>query len=208
MTSLFFPETAITGRRIGYARVSTQDQKLRMQLDALEAAQCERIFKDHGVSGGKASRPGLDRALKSLKRGDALVVLKLDRLGRSVQHLSDLLVRFGAEGIHFCSLAEGINTTTPGGKLVYHLFAAMAEFQRDVIRENTVLGLAAAKQRGARLGRPPLLDIDAILEGHRHVTQFGIPITKVAERLEYPTPHSPEGSNAQGWSGCTESSVA
>jgi len=155
-----------------------------MQLDALKAAECERIFKDHGVSGGKASRPGLDRALKTLQRGDALVVLKLDRLGRSVQHLSDLLVRFGNEGIHFCSLAEGISTTTPGGKLVYHLFAAFAEFQRDIIRENTVLGLEAAKQRGANLGRPRLLSIDDVLEGHRHVTQFGIPIGEVAERLE------------------------
>lgn len=184
MTALFLPSIAITGRRIGYARVSTQDQKLRMQLDALKAAACERIFKDHGVSGGKASRPGLDKALKTLQRGDALVVLKLDRLGRSVQHLSDLLVRFGNEGIHFCSLAEGINTTTPGGKMIYHVFAAFAEFQRDIIRENTVLGLEAAKQRGARVGRPRLLDINEILEGHRHVTQFGIPIGEVAERLE------------------------
>jgi DNA invertase Pin-like site-specific DNA recombinase len=184
MTALFLPSIEVKGRRIGYARVSTQDQKIRMQLDALKAAECERIFKDHGVSGGKASRPGLDKALKSLRRGDALVVLKLDRLGRSVQHLSDLLVRFGNEGIHFCSLAEGINTTTPGGKLVYHLFAAFAEFQRDIIRENTVLGLAAARQRGANLGRPRLLSIDDVLEGHRHVTQFGIPIGEVAERLD------------------------
>lgn len=184
MTSYFFPSIEVTGRRIGYARVSTADQKLRMQLDGLKAAQCDRIFKDHGISGGKASRPGLDQALKTLKRGDALVVLKLDRLGRSVQHLSDLLVRFGNEGIHFCSLAEGINTTTPGGKLVYHLFAAFAEFQRDIIRENTVLGLEAAKQRGANLGRPRLLSIDDVLEGHRHVTQFGIPIGEVAERLD------------------------
>jgi len=184
MTNLFFPSIEVTGRRIGYARVSTQDQKLRMQLDALKSAQCDRIFKDQGISGGKASRPGLDKALTTLKRGDALVVLKLDRLGRSVQHLSDLLVHFGNEGIHFCSLAEGINTTTPGGKLVYHLFAAFAEFQRDIIRENTVLGLAAAKQRGANLGRPRALGIDAILEGHRHVTQLGIPIGEVAQRLD------------------------
>lgn len=182
--NLFFPSIEITGRKIGYARVSTQDQKLRMQLDALKAAECERIFKDHGVSGGKASRPGLDKALKTLKRGDALVVLKLDRLGRSVQHLSDLLVHFGNEGIHFRSVAEGIDTTTPGGKLVYHLFAAMAEFHRDIIRENTMLGLAAAKQRGAKLGRPRLLSIDDVLEGHRHVTQFGITIGEVAQRLE------------------------
>lgn len=184
MTNFFLPSIEVTGRRIGYARVSTQDQKLRMQLDALKSAQCDQIFRDHGVSGGKASRPGLDKALKTLKRGDALVVLKLDRLGRSVQHLSDLLVRFGNEGIHFCSLAEGINTTTPGGKLVYHLFAAFAEFQRDIIRENTVLGLAAARKKGSRLGRPRLLSIDDVLEGHRCVTQFGIPIGVVAERLE------------------------
>ncbi|MDH4980944.1 recombinase family protein [Hyphomicrobium sp. D-2] len=183
MTNFFLPSIEVTGRRIGYARVSTQDQKLRMQFDALKSAQCDQIFRDHGVSGGKASRPGLDKALKTLKRGDALVVLKLDRLGRSVQHLSDLLVRFGNEGIHFCSLAEGINTTTPGGKLVYHLFAAFAEFQRDIIRENTVLGLAAARKKGSRLGRPRLLSIDDVLEGHRHVTQLGTPIHVVAERL-------------------------
>lgn len=112
------------------------------------------------------------------------MVLKLDRLGRSVQHLSDLLVRFRNEGIHFCSLAEGINTTTPGGKLVYHLFAAFAEFNRDMIRENTVLGLAAARQRGARVGRPRLLDMEEVVEGHRHVMQLGIPIGEVAQRLE------------------------
>lgn len=184
MTNLFLPSIEISGRKIGYARVSTQDQKLRIQLDALKAAQCDRVFKDHGVSGGKAKRPGLDKALKTLKRGDALVVLKLDRLGRSVQHLSDLLVRFGNEGIHFCSLAEGINTTTPGGKLVYHLFAAFAEFQRDIIRENTMLGLAAARARGASLGRPRLLSITDVLEGHRQIMQFGTPVREVADCLE------------------------
>lgn len=183
MTNLFFPSIEVTGRRIGYARVSTADQKLRMQLDALKSAGCDRIFRDHGISGGKASRPGLNKALAALKPGDALVVLKLDRLGRSVQHLSDLLVRFRDEGIHFCSLAEGINTSTAGGKLIYHVFAAVAEFGRETIRENTVLGLAAAKQRGKIVGRPRLLDIDSILEGHRHVTQFGLPIWKVAKRL-------------------------
>ncbi|WP_439543307.1 recombinase family protein [Hyphomicrobium sp.] len=184
MTNFFFPSIEVTGRRIGYARVSTADQKLRMQLDALKAAQCDHIFKDHGISGGKASRPGLDQALKTLKRGDALVVFKLDRLGRSVQHLSDLLVRLGNDGIHFCSMAEGINTTTPGGKLIYHLFAAFAEFQRDVISENTALGLAAARQRGTVLGRPPLLTIDRILAGHRAVMQQGLPITEVAKRYK------------------------
>lgn len=184
MTNFFFPSIEVTGRRIGYARVSTADQKLRMQLDALKQAHCDHIFKDHGISGGKASRPGLDQALKTLRRGDALVVFKLDRLGRSVQHLSDLLVRLGNEGIHFCSMAEGINTTTPGGKLIYHLFAAFAEFQRDVISENTALGLAAARQRGKILGRPPLLSIERILAGHEAVMQQGLPITEVAKRYK------------------------
>lgn len=184
MTNLFFPQIEGTGRRIGYARVSTRDQKLRMQMDALKSVGCERIFRDHGISGDKASRPGLNKALASLKHGDVLVVLKLDRLGRSVQHLSDLLVRFGNEGIHFCSFAEGINTTTAGGKLVYHLFAAVSEFSRETIRENTVLGLAAAKRRGKIVGRPRRLDIDAILEGHRCVVQSGTPIREVARRLD------------------------
>lgn len=184
MTNLFLPSTEITGRRIGYARVSTQDQKLRMQRDTLKAAQCERVFEDHGLSGGSGSRPGLDRALKALKPGDALVVWKLDRLGRSVQHLSDLIARFRNEGIHFCSLSEGLNTATSTGKLVYHILASVAEFQRDLIRENTVLGLAVAKSKGAKLGRPRSLNIDEILEGHRCVTQLGIPVGEVAGRLD------------------------
>ncbi len=183
MTHPLWPPLESAGRRVGYARVSTPDQKLDMQLDALRAVQCERIFKDHGISGGKASRPGLNRALAMLKPGDVLVVLKLDRLGRSVQHLSDLLARFHNEGIHFCSLAEGINTTTPGGKLIYHVFAAVAEFQRDMIRENTTLGLAAAKKRGKTIGRPYALSLDAILEGHRHVVQKNVPIGEMATRL-------------------------
>lgn len=188
MTIPLFPTIDVPGRRIGYARVSTADQKLRMQLDALKIVQCDQIFSDHGVSGGKASRPGLDKALSSLRPGDALVVLKLDRLGRSVQHLSDLLVRFGHEGIHFCSIAEGINTTTPGGKLVYHLFAAMAEFQRDMISENTRLGLAAARKRGKMPGRPRRLSIEVILECQRLRTQRGTSITDLADR--YGVSHS------------------
>lgn len=183
MTNFFLPSIEVTGRRIGYARVSTQDQKLRMQRDALKAAQCERVFEDHGLSGGSGSRPGLNRALKALKPGDVLVVWKLDRLGRSVQHLSDLIARFRNEGIHFCSLSEGLNTATSTGKLVYHILASVAEFQRDLIRENTVLGLATARKKGSRLGRPRLLTIDDILESHRHITQLGTPIHVVAERL-------------------------
>ncbi|MEP2856385.1 MAG: recombinase family protein, partial [Roseibium sp.] len=166
----------------GYARVSTPDQRLDMQLDALNAVACDPVFSDHGLSGGLAERPGLDKALKALEAGDVLVVFKLDRLGRSVLHLADLLTRFEKEGIHFCSLSEGIDTTTSGGKLVYHLFSAFAEFQRDIIRENTVAGLVAARARGSRLGRPPKLDTWDVLEAHRQIRQDGRSIEEIAER--------------------------
>ncbi|NOR63887.1 MAG: recombinase family protein [Rhodobacteraceae bacterium] len=171
------------GRKIGYARVSTKDQKLRMQRDALEAINCDLIFEDHGVSGAKSNRSGLDAMLEELQPGDTVIVFKLDRLGRSVLHLADLLVRFQDSGIHFCSLCEGINTTTPGGKLVYHLFSAFAEFQRDIIRENTVAGLEAARKRGKRLGRPPVLDIETVLAAHQAINQTGITVSDAARQI-------------------------
>lgn len=177
-----WPKIEAPGRRIGYARVSTKDQKLRMQRDALKDVNCDLVFEDHGVSGGKANRDGLDRMLEALQAGDTVVVFKLDRLGRSVLHLSDLLVRFRNDGIHFCSLSEGINTTTPGGKLVYHLFSAFAEFQRDIIVENTIAGLDAARKRGKRLGRPPALDIETVLAAQQHISQKGISISEAARR--------------------------
>ena len=177
-----WPPLSHTGRRIGYARVSTQDQKLRMQLDGLKAVNCDEIFSDHGVSGAKDKRPGLDKALKALKRGDVLVVFKLDRLGRSVLHLADLLARFEREGIHFCSLAEGINTTTSGGRLVYHLFSAFAEFQREIIVENTMAGLEAAKARGSKLGRPPKLSPRDVVDAHDSVYRLGHSLDDVAHR--------------------------
>ena len=161
------------GRIVGYARVSTPDQKLDHQLDLLERVGCDKVFCDHGISGGKARRPGLDKALRYLRQGDVLVVYKLDRLGRSVLHLSDLITRFDSEGIHFCSLTEGIDTTTSGGKLIFHIFAAVAEFHRDLIRENTRNGLDAARKRGVALGRPRLLSEIATLEAHRYMRQEG-----------------------------------
>ena len=178
-----WPFIETTGRKFGYARVSTKDQKLRMQKDALKAVQCDRIFTDHGVSGARASRPGLDEMLKALKPGDTVIVFKLDRLGRSVLHLSDLLVRFREQEIGFVSIAEGINTTTPGGKLVYHLFSAFAEFQRDIIIENTLAGLDAARLRGRYPGRPRLLNPEIVAEAHRHIAQYGTPRTILANRL-------------------------
>ncbi len=150
------------GRLIGYARVSTEAQTLASQLDALNAAKCETIFEDHGVSGAKSKRPGLDAMLASLQPSDTVVVFKLDRLGRSVAHLADLLTHFEQNGIHFCSLTEGIDTTTPGGKLVYHIFSAIAEFTRDLIREQTLAGLQSAKARGITLGRPRSLSPDQL----------------------------------------------
>lgn len=166
-----WPQINTSGRRIGYARVSTADQKLRMQLDGLHSVNCDEVFSDHGVSGAKASRPGLDKMLSTLRKGDTVVVFKLDRLGRSVLHLADLLIRFEKQGIHFCSLSEGINTTTPGGKLVYHMFSAFAEFQRDIIIENTIQGMRAAKKRGSAIGRPRALSVYEVLLAHRMVTQ-------------------------------------
>lgn len=182
------PEAAVSayfrvdcpGRKIGYARVSTRDQKMRMQLDALKDVGCDLIFNDHGVSGAKDSRPGLDRMLDELRPGDTVIVFTLDRLGRSMLHLADLLARFGREEVHFCALAQGINTTLPGGKLAYYIFGILAEAQREMIVENTIAGLDAAKRRGKRLGRPPVLSEHDIAAAHHHVSQLGQPLTEVA----------------------------
>ena len=182
MSAGMLQEPVGAGRRIGYARVSTANQHLDIQLEALQLAGCDQVFTDHGVSGAKASRPGLDDALAALSPGDTLVVFKLDRLGRSVLHLSDLLTRFGAEGIHFWSWIEGINTGTAGGKLVYHIFSAIAEFQRELIRENTVQGIQAARARGKQIGRPFALNEMEILEAHRQIKQKNVPIGEAAHR--------------------------
>jgi DNA invertase Pin-like site-specific DNA recombinase len=141
---------------IGYARVSTQDQTLNLQLDALDRARCERVFTDT-ASGAKAARPGLDDALSHVRSGDTLVVWKLDRLGRSLRHLIDTIQTLSERGVGFKSLQESIDTTTPGGKLVFHVFGALAEFERDLVRERTNAGLRAARARGRKGGRPKAL---------------------------------------------------
>jgi DNA invertase Pin-like site-specific DNA recombinase len=158
-----WPSIDCAGRKIGYARVSTKDQRLRMQREALKAVNCDRVFEDFGVSGAKSSRPGLDAMLEALRPGDSVIVFKLDRLGRSVLHLADLLVRFQDQGVHFVSLSEGINTTTPGGKLVFHIFSAVAEFTREIIVENTTAGIEAARAKGKTLGRPRKLSQDDVI---------------------------------------------
>jgi DNA invertase Pin-like site-specific DNA recombinase len=141
---------------IGYARVSTDDQNLDLQRDALQKAGCEQIYTDR-VSGTKAERKGLTEALSHLRAGDTLVVWRLDRLGRSLRHLIDTVTELQERGIGFKSLQESIDTTTSGGKLVFHIFGALAEFEREIIRERTNAGLSAARSRGRSGGRPKAL---------------------------------------------------
>ncbi len=143
--------------QIGYARVSTEDQKLDLQLDALKQAGCDQVFKDI-ASGAQSNRVGLDHATKYLRPGDTLVVWKLDRLGRSLKHLIDVINDFSKKGVFFKSLQENIDTSSSGGKLTFHLFGALAEFERDIIRERTKAGLEAARSRGRVGGRPKAMD--------------------------------------------------
>lgn len=142
---------------VGYARVSTLEQNEALQTDALDKAGCERLFTDH-ASGAKAHRPELDRLLDVIRDGDTLVVWKLDRLGRSVQNLVDLMTLLQSRGVGFRSLTENMDTTTPGGVLIFNVFAAMAQFERDLIRERTNAGLQAARARGHMGGRPSKLN--------------------------------------------------
>ena len=142
---------------IGYARVSTADQSLELQKDALTAAGCEKVLTDV-VSGVAATRPGLNEALEYVRKGDTLVVWRLDRLGRSLKDLIETVNALHARGIGFKSLQEQIDTTTSGGKLVFHVFGALAEFEREVIRERTQAGLQAARARGRKGGRPRSMD--------------------------------------------------
>lgn len=142
---------------VGYARVSTADQNLDLQQDALLAVKCERIFTDT-ASGAKAQRPGLIEALECCRPGDTLVVWKLDRLGRSLPHLVETVRDLIAREVGFKSLQENIDTTTSGGKLIFHIFASLAEFERDIIRERTHAGLSSARARGRKGGRPKGVD--------------------------------------------------
>lgn len=142
---------------IGYARVSTDDQTLDLQLDALQHAGCfeDKTYTDK-ISSGKADRPGLQAALDQLREGDTLVVWRLDRLGRSLPELIGLVNTIQAKGAGFRSLTENMDTTTSGGKLVFHFFGALAEYERSIIRERTNAGLKAARARGRKGGRPRL----------------------------------------------------
>lgn len=140
--------------RIGYIRVSTIDQNPELQRDAIERANCELIFEDK-MTGTKAKRPGLSKLLRTLKPGDTVVVWKLDRLGRSLINLADLLQKFKQMNVEFLSITEGINTKTSMGRFTFHIMSALAEMEREIIIERTCAGLAAARKKGRIGGRPP-----------------------------------------------------
>ena len=146
---------------IGYCRVSTSDQDPALQRDALEAAGCIKIFTDT-ASGSLDQRPELDRMLDQLRPGDTVVVWRLDRLGRSLRHLISLIEDFEERGVGFRSLTEAMDTTTPGGRLIFQIFGAMSEFERSIIRERTKAGLEAARARGRKGGRPTVMTPEKI----------------------------------------------
>ncbi len=143
--------------RMGYCRVSTDDQSLDLQKDALSKAGCEKLFEDR-ISGAKSSRPGLNKLLTYARKGDTIVVWRLDRLGRSMKDLIALISELEDKGIELTSLTESIDTSTSSGKLFFHIFGAIAEFEKNLIVERTRAGLAAARARGRKGGRPKLLD--------------------------------------------------
>jgi DNA invertase Pin-like site-specific DNA recombinase len=154
------------GDLLGYARVSTQDQTLALQRDALDAAGCARVFEEH-ASGAADERAELANLFDHVRPGDTVVVWRLDRLGRSLRHLIDTVNSLADRRVGFRSLSENIDTTTPGGKLVFHIFAALAEFERELIRERTNAGLTAARARGRVGGRPSALSAAQINEARR-----------------------------------------
>lgn len=166
---------------IGYARVSTQDQNLDLQRSALEQAGCERIYEDQ-VSGSRSERPGLKAMLDFIREGDTLVVWKLDRLGRSVKGLVDLVGEFSTKGINFKSLTDSIDTTTPAGRFFFHIMASLSQMERELTVERTRAGLIAARQQGRVGGRKRKMT-DSKLESAKKLLANGVPPREVAENL-------------------------
>ena len=167
---------------VGYARVSTQDQTPALQLDALKAAGCERVFQEK-ASGAQRDRPELAAVLDYMRAGDTLVVWKLDRLARSMKQLIETVEKMETRQIGFRSLTEAIDTTTAGGRLIFHVFAALAEFERSVIKERTTAGLAAARARGRKGGRPRSLTEKDIAAARAMLSDPEITVDEVARRL-------------------------
>ena len=168
--------------KVGYTRVSTRDQNSALQTTTLSDAGCERIFEE-SASGAQKNRPQLKEALSFLREGDTLVVWKLDRLARSLRQLIETVEDLHERGIGFVSLTENIDTTTPGGKMIFHVFGALAEFERELIRERTNAGLKAAKDRGVKLGRPRSLDDDQIAIARSLKAAGSMTSAQIAEHL-------------------------
>ncbi len=167
---------------VGYARVSTLDQDLSLQLDALAAAGCGKVFEDR-ASGARADRAGLQAALEYVCDGEVLVVWKLDRLGRSLPHLIETVTELAKRGVGFRSLTEAIDTTTPSGRLIFHIFGALGQFERDLIGERTRAGLAAAAAQGRKGGRKPIITDDK-LKRARGMVGKGLTVREIATRLK------------------------
>lgn len=170
--------------RIGYARVSTDDQDVTLQIDALKAAGCVQIFSDHGISGASTEREGLSAALAVLRPGDVFVVWKLDRLGRSIRFVLDFIERLRGDGQGFISLTEGFDTTTNTGRLVCSILAAIGEFERGLISERTRAGMQAARRQGRIPGRRFRLSSSDIITAHRRVTTGSASLCNVADSLD------------------------
>ena len=169
---------------IGYARVSTVEQNLDLQIAALKAAGCTEIFTDHGLSGADFQRPGLVSTLRKIKRGDMLVVWRLDRLGRSLVDLIQTVNGLSKRGCDFRSLTESIDTSSSGGRLVFHMMAAMAEFERAIISERTKAGMEAARARGSRIGRRRSMT-EVQTDAAKHAVEIDLePISEVAARYQ------------------------
>jgi DNA invertase Pin-like site-specific DNA recombinase len=169
--------------KIGYARVSTTDQKLAVQTDALEKAGCEKFYRDT-ASGAREDRKGLAEAIEWARAGDTLIVWKLDRLGRSLKHLIHTVNELHERAIGFVSLQENIDTTTSTGKLIFHVFCALAEFERDLIRERTQTGLKAARARGRQGGRPPKLNREQVGVARRLLSDPNMSVSAVCRTLK------------------------
>jgi DNA invertase Pin-like site-specific DNA recombinase len=172
--------------KVGYARVSTVNQSVVAQTNVLGAAGCEKIYSET-ASGAHRDRPALKDAIEYLRKGDVLVVYKLDRVARSLPHLIEVMDRLKSSGIEFQSLTEDINTTTPGGKLLFHIMGAISEFERDLIRERTESGLRAAKLKGRVGGRPRRMTDDKV-QAARRLLGDGTPVRDVAAMLSVSIP--------------------
>jgi DNA invertase Pin-like site-specific DNA recombinase len=185
---------------VGYARVSTQDQNLELQLDALAKANCEQTFQEK-ITGKSKDRPELNICLKMLRAGDVLVVWKLDRLARSLKDLVEIISELEAKGIGFKSLTESIDTTSPGGKLIFHIFGALAEFEHSLIRERTIEGLKAARARGKKGGRKPSMSRSDVQKAAAMLKDPNITKKEVAEHFKVSTLTLNKSLNREGFDG-------